>query len=180
MRHGNALEGYDVWHFEKRKRLSGNSWQHETAGRDEWNLLKGKAGNTSPSACLPFGNVACSPYSGGKEKLEKQADLFFGFDESGCKDDRFEGFNNETDMETPYFYHYVGRYDKLVAIMKECTSARFRTGATGCLEITIVAVCLLAMYGISLGYSRLVVNRTYSWVTRRRKRRRCICRTGAP
>ena len=31
----------------------------------KWNLLKGKAGNTSPSACLPFGNVACSPYSGG-------------------------------------------------------------------------------------------------------------------
>ena len=31
----------------------------------KWNLLKGKAGNTSPSACLPFGNVSCSPYSGG-------------------------------------------------------------------------------------------------------------------
>ena len=31
----------------------------------KWNLLKGKAGNTSPSACLPFGNVSCAPYSGG-------------------------------------------------------------------------------------------------------------------
>ena len=69
--------------------------------------------------------------SGGKEKLEKQADLFFGFDESGCIDNRFEGFNNETDMETPYFYHYVGRYDRIVSIMKECTSACFRTGRDG-------------------------------------------------
>jgi putative alpha-1,2-mannosidase len=69
--------------------------------------------------------------SGGKENLEKQADLFFGFDESGCIDDRFEGFNNETDMETPYFYHYVGRYDKLITIMKECTSACFRAGRDG-------------------------------------------------
>ena len=69
--------------------------------------------------------------SGGREKLEKQADLFFGFDENGCIDDRFEGFNNETDMETPYFYHYVGRYDRLVSIMKECTSACFRTGRDG-------------------------------------------------
>lgn len=65
MRHGNASEEYDVGHFEECKRLSGNSWQHETAGRDEWNLLKRKAGNTSSSACLPFGNVAYSPYSGG-------------------------------------------------------------------------------------------------------------------
>ena len=31
----------------------------------KWNLLKGKAGNLSPSACWPFGSVACSPYSGG-------------------------------------------------------------------------------------------------------------------
>ena len=69
--------------------------------------------------------------SGGKEQLEKQADLFFAFDESGCQDDRFEGFNNETDMETPYFYHYVGRYDKLITIMKECTSSCFRTGPDG-------------------------------------------------
>ena len=69
--------------------------------------------------------------SGGKENLEKQADLFFGFDESGSQDDRFEGFNNETDMETPYFYHYVGRYDKLITILKECTSACFRTGPDG-------------------------------------------------
>ena len=30
-----------------------------------WNSFKGKAGNTSPSACLPFGSVSCSPYSGG-------------------------------------------------------------------------------------------------------------------
>ena len=69
--------------------------------------------------------------SGGKENLEKQADLFFGFDESNCIDDRFEGFNNETDMETPYFYHYVGRYDRIVSIMKECTNACFRMGRDG-------------------------------------------------
>lgn len=69
--------------------------------------------------------------SGGKENLEKQADLFFGFDENNCIDNRFEGFNNETDMETPYFYHYVGRYDRIVSIMKECVNSCFRTGRDG-------------------------------------------------
>lgn len=69
--------------------------------------------------------------SGGKENLEKQADMFFGFDENNPMDNRFEGFNNETDMETPYFYHYLGRYDRIVSIMKECTSACFQTGRDG-------------------------------------------------
>ena len=31
----------------------------------KWNLLKGKAGNVSAAAALPFGNVTCAPYSGG-------------------------------------------------------------------------------------------------------------------
>ena len=69
--------------------------------------------------------------SGGKENLEKQADMFFGFDENNSMENRFEGFNNETDMETPYFYHYLGRYDRIVTIMKECTSACFKTGRDG-------------------------------------------------
>ena len=69
--------------------------------------------------------------SGSKENLERQADMFFGFDENNPMDNRFEGFNNETDMETPYFYHYLGRYDRIVSIMKECTSACFQTGRDG-------------------------------------------------
>ena len=69
--------------------------------------------------------------SGGKENLEKQLDLFFGFDKNSCADNRFEGFNNETDMETPYFYHYIDRYDRIVSIMKECTNACFSMGRDG-------------------------------------------------
>ena len=69
--------------------------------------------------------------SGGKENLRKQLDLFFGFDESGDIGDRFEGFNNETDMETPYFYHYVDRYDRVAQIMQECMDVCFTTGRDG-------------------------------------------------
>ena len=69
--------------------------------------------------------------SGGKENLIKQLDAFFAFTDENEKIDRFEGFNNETDMETPYFYHYVNRYDRLATIMQECTSNCFTSGREG-------------------------------------------------
>ena len=65
-----------------------------------------------------------------KESVE-ELDKFFALDETSEVENRFEGFNNETDMETPYFYHYVGRYDKIARIMQECTSACFKTGRDG-------------------------------------------------
>ena len=65
---------------------------------------------------------------GGKENLIKTLDKFFAFDLSDSIDNRFEGFNNETDMETPYFYHYVGGYDKLCRIVKECVEVCFTEG----------------------------------------------------
>lgn len=68
---------------------------------------------------------------GGKERVRKQLDAFFAFEEGNRKADRFEGFNNETDMETPYFYHYVGAYDRLAVLLSECVNVCFRTGRDG-------------------------------------------------
>ena len=69
--------------------------------------------------------------AGGKENLVKQLDKFFAFDESSERIDRFEGFNNETDMETPYFYHYVDRYDRVCEIVDECINNCFKAGREG-------------------------------------------------
>ena len=69
--------------------------------------------------------------AGGAESLTKQLDAFFAFNDKNEEINRFEGFNNETDMETPYFYHYVNRYDRLAEIICECTNACFRTGREG-------------------------------------------------
>lgn len=68
---------------------------------------------------------------GGKERLTRELDKFFAFDLSGDINNRFEGFNNETDMETPYFYHYVGGYDKLCRIVRECVDVCFTEGRGG-------------------------------------------------
>lgn len=69
--------------------------------------------------------------AGGKDNLIKQLDKFFAFDETSEMKNRFEGFNNETDMETPYFYHYVGEYGKLCEIIDECINHCFAAGREG-------------------------------------------------
>ena len=45
---------------------------------------------------------------------------------------RFQGFNNECDMETPYAYIYADRHDRLCEILHECVHRSFGTG-TGAL-----------------------------------------------
>lgn len=69
--------------------------------------------------------------AGGKDKITAQLDAFFAFNDMNEMKNRFEGFNNETDMETPYFYHYVDRYDRIERIMKECMENCFQSGREG-------------------------------------------------
>ncbi|MBO5224557.1 MAG: glycoside hydrolase family 92 protein [Clostridia bacterium] len=84
--------------------------------------------------------------AGGKEKFAVMLDNFFGFGGQSVKqithlnayDDiaqtqyhRFEGFNNECDMETPYAYIYADRHDRLCEIMHECINRSFGLGVSG-------------------------------------------------
>ena len=83
--------------------------------------------------------------AGGKEKFTKMLDDFFGFNgeslkqltyleaykDIDCRHHRFEGFNNECDMETPYAYIYVDRHDRLSEIIHECVHRSFGLGTSG-------------------------------------------------
>lgn len=84
--------------------------------------------------------------AGGREKFAAMLDDFFGFngesltqithldaDEAiaACRYHRFEGFNNECDMETPYAYIYAHRHDRLCEIMHECVTRSFGLGRGG-------------------------------------------------
>lgn len=84
--------------------------------------------------------------SGGKDKLAEQLDSFFGFDGDSIKQityqgadkeiaatcyHRFQGFNNECDMETPYAYIFADRHDRLCEIMHECVNRSFGVGRSG-------------------------------------------------
>ncbi len=87
--------------------------------------------------------------AGGPEKFEAMLDAFFGWDLPDavqCVDpnDRaamaagearrgFEGFNNETDMETPYNYCYIGRADKACAILRAGEDYMYGTEGRGAL-----------------------------------------------
>jgi putative alpha-1,2-mannosidase len=65
---------------------------------------------------------------GGREKFEQLLDRFFGYTDIESTKTRFEGFNNETDMETPYAYIFADRHDRLSEILHECTSRVFGLG----------------------------------------------------
>ena len=70
--------------------------------------------------------------AGGKAAFAGLADRFFGFvhpeDEAACC---FEGFNNETDMESPYVYHFAGRHDRLSEVIDGGLTYMFTTGRGG-------------------------------------------------
>ncbi len=83
---------------------------------------------------------------GGKERFTELLDSFFGFGKESIKqithlgaDDeinatdyrRFQGFNNEPDMEVPYAYIYAGRHDRLCDIVHSCVTQSFGTGKGG-------------------------------------------------
>lgn len=70
--------------------------------------------------------------AGGKDRFAALADRFFGFshpeDASSCC---FEGFNNETDMESPYVYHFAGRHDRLSEVIHAGLTYMFTEGRGG-------------------------------------------------
>lgn len=67
----------------------------------------------------------------GKDGFIKLLDKFFGFSDPTDVSARFEGFNNETDMESPYAYNYVGRQDRLAEIIEGGNKYLFTTGEGG-------------------------------------------------
>ncbi len=69
--------------------------------------------------------------AGGKENFCRLADKFFGFTDQDENASVFEGFNNETDMETPYIYHFAGRHDRISEIISASFEFIFTSGRGG-------------------------------------------------
>lgn len=61
----------------------------------------------------------------------RRLDRFFGFTEKNDKTARFEGYNNETDMETPYAYHFTGRRDRMCEVLRAGMKYMFTEGRGG-------------------------------------------------
>lgn len=84
--------------------------------------------------------------AGGNEKFVEMLDSFFGFNGESVKQltyigaykdisetnyHRFEGFNNECDMETPYAYIYAGRNDRTCEIVHAAVTQSYLSGPGG-------------------------------------------------
>ncbi|WP_229715063.1 glycoside hydrolase domain-containing protein [Subtercola lobariae] len=85
--------------------------------------------------------------SGGREAFVRQLDEFFGYGadpviqpglkpavadmQAGYRLGRFEGLNNEPDMDAPWAYHYAGRPDRTAEIVHNVLLQQFGTGRGG-------------------------------------------------
>ena len=84
--------------------------------------------------------------AGGKERFAKMLDDFFGFGKDSIKQitypgadkeiaatsyHRFQGFNNECDLEAPYAYIFADRHDRICEIVHECVTRSFGMGRSG-------------------------------------------------
>ncbi len=84
--------------------------------------------------------------AGSEERFAKLLDNFFGYGkppavqlevptkelvDKGIALGRFEGFNNEPDMETPYAYAYAGRHDRLCEVVRAGLTYMFTDGEGG-------------------------------------------------
>ena len=103
----------------------GESWNYSFA---QWHDLEGLA-----------------QVHGGLENLVADLDCFFHLPERRLRDvhrqafdsnelpleQRFEGLNNESDMEVPYLYALLGRTDRAAEVVREVLKHRFCTGPGG-------------------------------------------------
>jgi putative alpha-1,2-mannosidase len=70
--------------------------------------------------------------AGGERDYAALLDRFFGFvDDPDDEVFRFEGLNNEPDMEAPYAYLWVGRHDRTADVVRAVLDQRFGTGPGG-------------------------------------------------
>lgn len=71
--------------------------------------------------------------AGGEERFVELLDLFFGFSDPDENQTvhRFEGLNNEPDMESPYAYLYAGRHDRTAEVVRNVMRYQFTTGKGG-------------------------------------------------
>ncbi|MEM1085843.1 MAG: glycoside hydrolase domain-containing protein [Verrucomicrobiota bacterium] len=71
--------------------------------------------------------------AGGDRRFVALLDKFFGFAEAGHGERvfRFEGLNNEPDMESPFAYLYAGRHDRTARVVRRVMDCQFNTGPGG-------------------------------------------------
>ena len=67
----------------------------------------------------------------GRDHLIREAERFFGFRDPDDLTSRFEGFNNETDMEAPLFLHELGLRDRMCEVIVSGINSMFTTGRGG-------------------------------------------------
>jgi putative alpha-1,2-mannosidase len=122
-----------------------NAFDHSTGLLRDSDFYEG--GKWNYSFRLIHDMAARIALAGGDDAFVDMLDQFFGFGAApvqqpgkrprpaemaaGYALNRFEGLNNEPDMEAPWAYHYAGRPDRTAEIVQTALTWQFGTGAGG-------------------------------------------------
>jgi putative alpha-1,2-mannosidase len=70
---------------------------------------------------------------GSEERLIEDLDILFGFSdgEPGREIGRFQGLNNQADIDVPYMYGFVGRHDRIADVVRTAMTYSFGQGTGG-------------------------------------------------
>jgi putative alpha-1,2-mannosidase len=121
---GKTAEKLDTLYENRRQSFDGNGMMRADSQYYEGNLW-------NYSFRLMHDMDARIELCGTKEEFAQRLDRFFGFTDGNDKTARFEGYNNETDMETPYAYHYCGRRDRMCEVLRAGMKYMFTEGRGG-------------------------------------------------
>ena len=132
--------------FEQTGDPLGQRLRSRNRSADRLDLLRGRQAGTTPSGSP----TTCRPGSSSRAATTRflsLLDTFFGYGADPVKqvgerpsvDDlaagyalnRFEGLNNEPDMEVPWAYHYLGRPDRTAEIVHAAIHNQFGLGRGG-------------------------------------------------
>ncbi len=131
--------------LEERGRLWVNAFDPATGLLRDSSFYEG--GKWNYSFRLVHDMAARIALAGGDNAFISMLDSFFGYGAEPVKQpgrrppaaemaagyalNRFEGLNNEPDMEAPWAYHYAGRPDRTAQIVQSALTWQFGTGAGG-------------------------------------------------
>nr|WP_277349899.1 glycoside hydrolase domain-containing protein [Nonomuraea sp. FMUSA5-5] len=131
--------------LEERARHWRNAFDHGTGLLRDSEFYEG--GKWNYSFRLLHDMAARIALAGGDRAFADQLDRFFGYGAepverpgrrppatemaAGYALNRFEGLNNEPDMEAPWAYHYAGRPDRTAEVVQAALTWQFGTGPGG-------------------------------------------------
>lgn len=117
--------------LEERSKLWKDNYDAKSAKLSAHSFYQGTAWNYSYMVWHDVDELIA--LHGSEERLVEDLDILFGFSDGGQgrKIGRFQGLNNQADIDVPYMYGFVGRHDRIADVVRTAMKYSFGQGPGG-------------------------------------------------